>query len=93
MGKYPGSNYGVSRFSAYSASQFVLLVEDIKKRYGSSVLERQFNDEQIVDLITEKTEPEKQAITIYWVKEALREYHYRLNQNTGSQPDSEIPVK
>jgi hypothetical protein len=77
MEKYPKLPYEVSRFSDFSSSDFDLVVESIKRRYGPSILDY-WTDEQIIGaLVLERTEPEKQAITTYWVKEVVREYHYR----------------
>jgi hypothetical protein len=77
MEKYPKLPYEASRFSDFSSSDFELVIESIKRRYGASILDY-WTDEQIINaLVLERAGPEKQAIITYWVKEAVREYHYR----------------
>jgi hypothetical protein len=74
---YPKLPYKVSRFSDFSSQDFSLVIESIKRRYGSAVLDYWADEQNISTLVHENTEQEKQAITEYWVKEAVREYHYR----------------
>jgi hypothetical protein len=54
-----------------------LYVEGIEKRYGTEILNYWMDDQAIAGIVSEKTAPEKRNITIYYVKEALRELHLR----------------
>lgn len=75
MESYPKLLYAVSCFSDFSSAEFELVVEGVKRRYGESVFDS--IDEQTITELVALKEPVKQDVTSFWVKEAVREYHYR----------------
>jgi hypothetical protein len=77
MEKYPKLSYEATCFSACSSSEFELYVEGLEGRYGPDILNYWLDDETIAGLVAERTVREKREITIYYVKEILRELHLR----------------
>ena len=77
MEKYPKLKYHVSEFYDFSSSEFEEIVGSITKRYGKSIFNYWLDDKDIDAIVLEKTEPERQLIMSYWVKEAIREFTFR----------------
>jgi hypothetical protein len=78
MEHYPAPQHTVSQFSCFSPAEFDLVLESITRRYGQDVLAYCIDEQRIDEMVSEKaTTSEKIEVTAYWVKEAVREYHYR----------------
>jgi hypothetical protein len=77
MEKYPKLTYKISRFSDFSSDELEAVVKSIERDYGADILNYWVDEQMVTEIVSAKIPSEKRKITIYWVREALRELHLR----------------
>jgi len=77
MEKYPKLTYNISGFSGLSSSEFELVIDNLKNRYGESFFDYLDDEDKIKEIVQENTSADLFDVTIYYVNEALKEYRFR----------------